>query len=66
MDWFLLKKHFFSKVASYFFSLFFCCFSIKQYKYCHLSVDSVIVFYIYTIIYSLKFSFKPEQVSFFC
>ncbi len=24
------------------------------------------VFYIYTIIYSFKFSFKPEWVSFFC
>ncbi len=35
-------------------------FSIKEYKFCHLSVDSVIVFYIYTIIYSFKFGFKPE------
>ncbi len=29
-------------------------------KFGHLSVDSVIVFYINTIIYSLKISFKPE------
>ncbi len=35
-------------------------------KKCHLSVDSVILFYIYTIIYSFKISFKPEWVSFFC
>ncbi len=41
-----------------YFSLSF--FSIKEYKFCHLSVDSVIVFYIYTIIYSFKFGFKPE------
>ncbi len=30
-----------------------------------MSVDYLIVFYIYTIIYSLKFSFKPEWVYFF-
>ncbi len=49
---------FLSRVGGYFFSL--CCFSLKEYKLCHLSVDYVIVFYIYTIIYSLEFSFKPE------
>ncbi len=51
---------FLSRVESYFFSLAFCCFSNKEYKFCHMSVDSVIVFYIYTIIYSLTSSFKPE------
>ncbi len=57
---------FFSVKSSKLFFLFaFCFFNIKEYKFCHLSVDSVIVFYIYTIIYSLKFSFKPEWISFF-
>ncbi len=42
---------FLSRVVSYFFLFVFCCFSIKESKLCHLSVDSVIVFYIYTIIY---------------
>ncbi len=42
-----------------FFSLCFVVLTLKN-KLSHLSVDSVIVFYINTIIYSLKISFKPE------
>ncbi len=45
-----------------FFSLCFVVLTLKN-KLCHLSVDSVIVFYINTIIYSLKISFKPEFLS---
>ncbi len=45
-----------------FFSLCFVLLTLKK-KLCHLSVNSVIVFYINTIIYSLKISFKPEFLS---
>ncbi len=42
-----------------FFSLCFFVLTLKN-QLCHLSVDSVIVFYINTIIYSLKIRFEPE------
>ncbi len=45
-----------------FFSFCFVVLTLKN-KLCHLSVDSAIVFYINTIIYSLKISFKPEFLS---
>ncbi len=45
-----------------FFSLCFVILTLNN-TFCHLSVDSVIVFYINTIIYSLKISFKPEFLS---
>ncbi len=51
------------KSSELFFSL---CFVVLALKNKTLSVDSVIVFYIYTIIYSFKFSFKPQWISFFC
>ncbi len=47
------------RVASYVFLYGFVVLTLKN-KFGHLSVDSVIVFYINTIIYSLKISFKPE------
>ncbi len=40
------------KSRELFFFFAFRCFNIKELKFCHLSVDSVIVFYINTIIYS--------------
>ncbi len=49
---------FLSRVGSYIFVFAFCCFSIKELILCHLSLDSFIVFYIYTIIYlSLVWNF---------
>ncbi len=48
-----------SRVVSYVFLYGFVVLTLKN-KFGHLSVDSVIVFYINTIIYSLKISFKPE------